>query len=180
MHATRAAAEQARDNAKNSIVKARERPPVLIRWIARPDACIECKRIAAGSPYERLPTWPGLGDTKCVCRCAVEGTRAGNVMAMAGSAAASPSGAADATAGAAFEETAAGSIDAPGSEGTIAAETPATAPTPLEEVGALFRASGPMPSLGSLRPRPLERRWAIALGALIFIAAFVAIFSTQH
>jgi len=155
---------------------------VLIRWIARPDACAECKRIAAGSPYERLPTWPGLGDTKCVCRCAVEGTRAGNVMAMAG-----PVGATDVAADTGVVASApANSVDAPVAIGSVHATdeaigsaTPAPAPTPLQEVGALFRAPSSLPSLASLRPRPLERRWAIALGALIFIAAFVAIFS-QH
>ncbi len=148
---------------------------MLIRWIARPDACVECKRIAAGSPYERLPTWPGLGDTKCVCRCAVEGTRAGNVMAMAGSTGATASVGAETDSGAALHESTALAVDATG-----AADTPTPPSTPLEEVGALFRAPGPLPSLASLRPRPLERRWALALGALIFVAAFVAIFSTQH
>jgi hypothetical protein len=147
------------------MVKARERPPVLIRWIARPDACIECKRIAAGSPYERLPTWPGLGDTKCVCRCSVEGTRAGNVMAVAGT---EPSPEVAVALPVATQAVA--SIEDP-QLAEPAAGAPVTAPP------FLFPS---LPAIPALRIRPLERRWALGLGALIFIAAFVAIFSTQH
>ena len=139
---------------------------MLIRWIARPDACAECRRLAAGSPYERLPTWPGLGDTKCECRCSVEGTRAGNVMAMAGSVAPveAPSVAVDDSATAALDDA---PVSAP-----LAATSIEPARVPLSTLS--------LPSLPSFRVRPLERRWALALGALIFLAAFVAIFSSGH
>jgi len=139
---------------------------VLIRWIARPDACADCKRIAAGSPYERLPTWPGLGDTRCaVCRCSVEGTRAGNVMAPAAAAASTPS--------------AAPSVAPPAA---VAAPAAPVAPveTPLEFTPATAAMPDPMPprkpaNITALRIAPLERRWTLALGALIFIAIVAAL-----
>jgi len=146
-------------------VRPSERPPVLIRWIARPDACADCKRIAAGSPYERLPTWPGLGDTRCaVCRCSVEGTRAGNVMAPA---TATPEA-------------------RPPRPGALppALEVPAAEVAPrIETAVELPAAAAAIPESAppartahlALRIAPLERRWTIALGALIFIAIVAAL-----
>ena len=161
---------------------------MLIRWIARPDACDECKAIAAGSPYEKLPTWPGLGDTSCVCRCSVEGARAGNVMAMAGEPVSSPTdseiratpppkrGASSRIKAAAPEPepefvSAAPHSAAPNTTTFVAEEVPVES-RPLRMPS--------LPSLTSFRVKPLERRWAFALGALIVVAAFVALFSTGH
>jgi len=46
---------------------------VLMRWKAKPGACDDCVTLASGSPYEHLPTWPGMGDTQCGkdCRCVI-------------------------------------------------------------------------------------------------------------
>lgn len=157
-----------------------ERPPVVIRWIAQPDACDDCKQIAAGSPYERLPTWPGLGDTRCAggaCRCAVEGARPGNVMATARTIAPPPEPAAESppepiAAQPPEPVTAAPAAPAP------AAPLPASAPRALS-VAARLTAPFAMPEsrpvkLTAMRMAPLERRWTLALGALIFIAVVVA------
>jgi len=156
-------------------VRPPERPPVLIRWIARPDACADCKRIAAGSPYERLPTWPGLGDTRCaVCRCSVEGTRAGNVMAPASGAAASRPPQPAATPAAVV----------PPPSATIADAAPladaAALAMPAEFTPAATAIPDPAPpakpaNITALRIAPLERRWTLALGALIFIAIVAAL-----
>jgi hypothetical protein len=147
-----------------------ERPPVLIRWIARPDACDDCKAIAAGSPYEQLPTWPGLGDTRCAtgCRCAVEGTRAGNVMATA----------------AAFG----GAVPPPQQPARARAPEPAvvaSASAWAESAPAREPSDAAPPGIGTLakipafRFAPLDRRWTLALGALIFIAVIVAMFAPR-
>jgi cell division septation protein DedD len=153
-----------------------ERPPVVIRWIAQPDACDDCKQIAAGSPYERLPTWPGLGDTRCaggVCRCAVEGVRAGNVMATA-----------QATGGP--QRTPA---PAPLKEFAVAPAPQPRAPTPQPprpmpppvRVEATPAAAPRYPSirLRAVRIAPLEKRWTLALGALIFLAVIVAVIGSR-
>jgi hypothetical protein len=44
---------------------------VRIVWIAKPDACAECKTYADGSPYRRgtLKHWPGLTSCGNRCRC---------------------------------------------------------------------------------------------------------------
>lgn len=153
-----------------------ERPPVVIRWIAQPDACDDCKQIATGSPYERLPTWPGLGDTRCaggVCRCAVEGVRAGNVMATAQSTGASQRTPAPAP----LQEFAA----APPPQPRAAAPPPrAVAPQPARvERPPAAAPRYPSIKLPAVRIAPLERRWTLALGALIFIAVIVAVIGTR-
>lgn len=40
-------------------------------WVAKPDACGECKTLADGSPYRRgrLKSWPGLTSCGSSCRC---------------------------------------------------------------------------------------------------------------
>jgi hypothetical protein len=182
-------ADDSRAGANVHDVPPRERPPVLIRWIARPDACDECKAIAAGSPYERLPTWPGLGDTACVCRCSVEGARAGNVMAVAGEPVATASEPVPRTTPPASKRGASARVGTapPAPEPAFVAapprvEAPVTT-TLVDDEPSIEQRPVRMPSLGSLtsfRVKPLERRWALALGALIFVAAFVALFSTGH
>jgi hypothetical protein len=154
-----------------------ERPPVVIRWIAQPDACDDCKQIAAGSPYERLPTWPGLGDTRCAgaCRCAVEGARAGNVMATARTASPPPEPLTVAPAQPVAAAPAAAPVAQPAPS---APSAPAAVPTPPSVV-ARFAAPFTMPpsrpvKLTAMRMAPLERRWTLALGALIFLAVIVA------
>jgi hypothetical protein len=45
---------------------------ILMDWVCKPDACDDCKGIAAGSPYAHLPTWPGMGATRCGKNCECE------------------------------------------------------------------------------------------------------------
>ena len=155
-------------------MSAPERPPVLIRWIARPDACADCKRIAAGSPYERLPTWPGLGDTRCtVCRCSVEGTRAGNVMAP-------------------DPHVRDPVCKPPVAPNPSSQRSPSPRRTPTQRRARLRpsrrsrcprilrqrrgdRSTAESQCATALRVAPLERRWTIALGLLIFIAIVAAL-----
>ena len=158
-----------------------ERPPVVIRWIAQPDACDDCKQIAAGSPYERLPTWPGLGDTRCAggaCRCAVEGARPGNVMATARTNAPAPEPAATSSAEPVAAQSPEPVAAAPAAPMPTPPPLPASAPRALS-VAARLTAPFAMPEsrpvkLTAMRMAPLERRWTLALGALIFIAVVVA------
>jgi hypothetical protein len=43
---------------------------VLMIWVLDSDnPCSDCSGIADGSPYEHLPTYPGMGDTVCLDRC---------------------------------------------------------------------------------------------------------------
>lgn len=45
-------------------------PPILMRWECGANPCADCRRLRDGSPYAKLPTWPGMGDTKCGAECA--------------------------------------------------------------------------------------------------------------
>lgn len=48
---------------------------ILMAWVLEDgaDHCDACPSLAAGGPYEHLPTWPGYGDTPCrdKCKCKV-------------------------------------------------------------------------------------------------------------
>jgi hypothetical protein len=52
---------------------------ILMVWELDGDnPCADCVGIAVGSPYENLPTWPGMGETKCLdkCKCRVVADKA--------------------------------------------------------------------------------------------------------
>jgi hypothetical protein len=44
---------------------------VLMIWVLDDGSehCADCPALADGSPYEHLPTWPGMGETQCMDRC---------------------------------------------------------------------------------------------------------------
>jgi hypothetical protein len=44
---------------------------IRIVWVAKSDACIECRALADGSPYRHgaLKIWPGLTSCGSLCRC---------------------------------------------------------------------------------------------------------------
>lgn len=51
---------------------------ILMAWVLdSADPCADCVAIAAGSPYEELPTWPGAGETQCLdrCKCTIQADR---------------------------------------------------------------------------------------------------------
>jgi hypothetical protein len=52
---------------------------ILMAWeLDSGNPCVDCLGLEAGSPYETLPTWPGMGDTQCRdnCKCRVTADQA--------------------------------------------------------------------------------------------------------